>query len=206
MDIFNAISERSDGQFKVEIERGNPVANRALAAYGSNPAFLCNSSQAPTSLGARQIESAFVNRSSQSVEIFEIGSNGQRFRIREIPPGARLSVTSQSGQSWEVREKGGSCLAIFASPNRDVEFSIASNMADKDPGAFVKTYQCDDVAVPVVIAPNHGFAIIDGQFAVVRAKVAGRNHNIWGSASASISNDQLILKGGSVPSLNCPAR
>ena len=206
LDIFGAISERSNGQFKVEIEGGNIGAKRALEAYQSNPNFLCTQTEVPTPTGQNRVRSSFVNRGGDVLDLFEITSNGQRQRVRDIPPGARLSVTAQSGQSWEIRKRNGGCVARLASPDRDVQFSVNANMARADQDAFVKTYQCGGRTAYALIAPNHGLAIIDGQFAVVRAEVAGRSQNIWGRTSASISNEQLVVRGGNAPNMDCVAR
>ncbi|MCZ4272130.1 hypothetical protein [Maritalea porphyrae] len=206
-DIFNNLSAQSDGKIKVEIGRTSSAAQAVLQAYQNSPDFLCTQTDLPTPLGQRQVKSSFVNNGSNSYDLFQIQPNGQRVRVRDVPPGARLTVDAREGQSWEVRRPGGRCIATYASPNKDVTFSIKDKMDRADPSAFVKSYQCDDGSrAQVLIAPNHGFAIIDERYAVHRASVAGRSQNIFGGTSAIINDQQLVLRGNNAPGLDCVAQ
>jgi hypothetical protein len=196
VDIFNTLSSQSNGGVQIEIEAGNAGARRALDAYKNNPSVLCDAVDRQGSFRGSAVQSAFVNRTGEAVTLFEVTPDGQRLSVRDIPPGARLSVTADSGQSWEVRRPGGGCIAGFATPNRDVQFEIKPNMNGADRDAFAKTYMCNGRPTYVVVAPNHGLALIDGEYAVVRAQVAGRQQNIWGGMSAAISNEKLVVRGG----------
>ncbi|MGJ8527307.1 hypothetical protein [Maritalea sp.] len=205
IDIFNGISERSNGGIQIEIESSNAGADRALQQYRNNPNLICTDVVLPQALGGGNVNSSFINQSASPVDLFQVAANGQRIRVRDIPSGARLSVDAPQGQSWEVRRRNGGCVTSFVSPRQDVEFLIKQNMGEADPGAFAKSYQCDGRQVQVVVAPNHGFAIIDGRYAVHRAKVSGRAQDIWGDMSASISDQQLVVRGGDVPDYDCTA-
>jgi len=207
VDIFNGLSEQSDGKIKVEIGGTSAAAKQTLQAYQNSPDFLCAQTDVPTPLGQRHVKSSFVNNGSGSYELFQIQPNGQRVRVRDVPAGASLTVTALEGQSWEVRRAGGRCIAIFVSPAKDVTFSIKDNMDRADPSAFVKSYQCNNGrTAQVLVAPNHGFYIVGEQFVLHRASVAGRSQNVWGGTSAVINDQRLVLRGGGAPSLDCVGR
>ncbi|MFT6657218.1 hypothetical protein [Maritalea sp.] len=206
VDIFNNLSDQSDGKIKVEIGGVSVAAKQALQNYQNNPDFFCSEIDLPTPIGQNQVASSFVNNGSSDYDLFQIRPNGQRVRVRDVPAGARLTVDAPAGQSWEVRRPGGRCIATFATPAKDVTFSIKDNMDRADPDAFVKTYQCGGRNAQVLVAPNHGFAIIAGQYGVHRVSMAGRTQNVWGGTSATISDQQLVLRGAGTPNLDCVAR
>lgn len=205
-DIFNNLSDQSDGKLQVEINSPSAAAKKVLQDYRNNPNFFCDEARVPTSLGNRQVKSGFANNSSDLVDLYQIQPNGQRVRVRDIPPGARLTVTADAGQSWEVRRRNGGCLTSFASPNNDVVFSIKDNMGQADREAFVKTYRCGARQTHVLVAPNHGFSIVGGQIGFHRASVAGRTQNVWARTSAVIDNQRLVVRGSEAPDLDCVVR
>lgn len=205
VDIFNTLSSQSNGNIKVEIEGLNAGAKRALDAYKNNPSIACGAVDRQGGFAGPAVQTAFVNRTGELVTLYEVTFDGQRLAVRDIPPGARLSVTADSGQSWEVHRQNGGCLAGFASPSRDVQFEIKPNMDRADRDAFAKTYVCNGQPTYVVLAPNHGLALIDGEYVFTRADVAGRQQNIWGDMSASISNEKLVVRGGP-EDFDCSAR
>jgi len=205
VDIFNALSEQSDGKLKVEIGGSSAAAKQALKNYQDNPNFLCSEVSVPTPIGSKKVKSSFVNNGSKVVDLYQIRPNSQRVRVRDIPPGGRLTVTAFVGQSWEVRGRAGPCIATFSTPSKAVTFSIKDNMNRADPSAFVKNYRCAGRKAQVIIAPNHGFSIIDGKYAFHRASVAGRSRNVWGGMNAVINDQRLVLRGGGAPNLDCVA-
>lgn len=206
INIFDLINQQSDSNVQININTQSAAARQALNAYQSNPNYMCDLSANSQPMGNRNISIGFKNDRGRPVEVYEIAGNGQRQFLREVPPNARLQLTRAAGQGFEVRAANGGCLTTMVATNADTEYSINGTMGGADPEVVAKSYNCSGREVVAVIEPNKGTALVDGDYALHRARVNGGFANVWGNVRAKITNQELVLEEGGTTRLSCRAR
>jgi hypothetical protein len=206
INIFDLINQQSDSNVKININTQTATARRALNNYQANPNYMCDLSANSQPMGNRAISIGFKNERQRAVEVYEIAANGQRQYVRDVPPSARLQLTRSAGQGFEVRSANGGCLTTMVATNADIEYRINPTMGRADPEAVAKSYNCSGREVVALIEPNKGTALVDGQYALHRARVNGGFANVWGNVRAKITNQELVLEEGGTTRLSCRAR
>ncbi|MCF4097062.1 hypothetical protein [Maritalea mediterranea] len=206
INIFDLINQQSNSNVKININTRSAATRQALNNYQANPNYMCARSANSQPLGNRAISVGFKNDRGQTVEVYEIDANGQRQYVRDVPPSARLQLTRSAGQGFEVRSAGGGCLTTMVAPNADIEYSIKPTMGGADPDVVAKSYNCAGREVVALIEPNKGTALVDGDYALHRARVNGGFANVWGDVQAKITNQELVLEEGGTTRLSCRAR
>ncbi|AVX02700.1 hypothetical protein MXMO3_00152 [Maritalea myrionectae] len=206
INIFDLINQQSDSNVNINITTQSAAARQALNNYRADPNYMCGLSASSQPMGNRAVSIGFKNDRGRPVEVYEIAGNGQRQYVRDVPPNARLQLTRNAGQGFEVRSPNGGCLTTMVATNADIEYRINPSMGGADPDVVAKSYNCSGREVVALIEPNKGTALVDGQYALHRARVNGSFANVWGNVRAKITNQELVLEEGGTTRLSCRAR